>query len=116
MKVNNEWKDYEIIETGNGEKLERWGSVILLRPDPQIIWKNAIDEKKSHAHYLRSSTGGGKWKILKKMPEEWTIGWRNLKFSIKPMGFKHTGLFPEQATNWATMIDLIKNAGRPINV
>lgn len=116
MKVNNEWKDYEILETGNGEKLEKWGKVKLLRPDPQIIWKRQIDEKKSDAHYLRSNTGGGKWKILKNMPEEWTIGWRNLKFSIKPMGFKHTGLFPEQATNWASMIELIKNANRPISV
>lgn len=116
MKVNNEWKDYEILETGNGEKLERWGKVKLLRPDPQIIWKKQIDEKRADAHYLRSNTGGGKWKILKQFPEEWTISWRNLKFLIKPMGFKHTGLFPEQATNWATMIDLIKNAGRQINV
>ena len=116
MKVNNEWKDYEILETGSGEKLERWGKVKLLRPDPQIIWKKDIDEKKSDAHYLRSNTGGGKWKNLKQIPEEWTIGWRNLKFLIKPMGFKHTGLFPEQATNWATMIDLIKSANRPISV
>lgn len=116
MRVNNEWKDYELIETGSGEKLEKWGKVKLLRPDPQIIWKKDINESKADAHYFRSNTGGGKWKILKKMPEEWTIGWRNLKFSIKPMGFKHTGLFPEQATNWATMIELIKNANRPINV
>lgn len=116
MKTNNEWKDYEIIETGSGEKLERWGGVKLLRPDPQIIWKKSISETKADAHYLRSNTGGGKWKILKQMPQEWTIGWRNLKFLIKPMGFKHTGLFPEQATNWATMIDLIKSANRPISV
>ena len=116
MKFNNEWKDYEIIETGNGEKLERWGKVTLLRPDPQIIWKKQINERKADAHYLRSSTGGGKWKNLKSFPEEWVVGWRNLKFSIKPMGFKHTGLFPEQATNWATMIDLIQTANRPINV
>lgn len=116
MKVNSEWKDYEILETGSGEKLERWGKVKLLRPDPQIIWKKLIDEKKADAHYLRSNTGGGKWKVLKQMPEEWQVGWRDLKFSIKPMGFKHTGLFPEQATNWATMIDLIKNANRPIKV
>lgn len=116
MKFNDEWKDYEIIETGSGEKLERWGKVTLLRPDPQIIWKKQISEKKADAHYLRSSTGGGKWKNLKSMPEEWQVGWRNLKFMIKPMGFKHTGLFPEQAVNWATMIDLIKSAGRPISV
>ena len=116
MKFNNEWKDYEIIETGSGEKLERWGKVTLLRPDPQIIWKKNINEKRADAHYLRSSTGGGKWKNLKNFPEEWVVGWRNLKFAIKPMGFKHTGLFPEQAVNWATMIDLIKSANRPINV
>lgn len=116
MRVNNEWKDYEIIETGSGEKLERWGKVKLLRPDPQIIWKKEISERTADAHYLRSNTGGGKWKMLKQFPEEWTVGWRSLKFLIKPMGFKHTGLFPEQATNWATMIDLIKGANRPISV
>lgn len=116
MKFNNEWKDHEIIETGSGEKLEKWGKVTLLRPDPQIIWKRNISEKRADAHYLRSSTGGGKWKNLKNFPEEWVVGWRNLKFAIKPMGFKHTGLFPEQAVNWATMIDLIKSANRPINV
>ena len=116
MKVNTEWKDYEILETGNGEKLERWGKVKLLRPDPQIIWKKQISETKADAHYLRSNTGGGKWKVLKQMPDEWMVGWRGLKFLIKPMGFKHTGLFPEQATNWADMIDLIKSAGRPISV
>lgn len=116
MRFNNEWKDYEILETGSGEKLEKWGKVTLLRPDPQIIWKKQINEKKSDAHYLRSNTGGGKWKNIKSIPEEWVIGWRNLKFAIKPMGFKHTGLFPEQAVNWAEMIDLIKNSNRPINV
>ena len=116
MKVNNEWKDFEVIATGKGEKLERWGNVTLLRPDPQIIWGEKLNEKKADAHYLRSESGGGKWKYINKVPEEWTIGWRNLKFLIKPMGFKHTGLFPEQATNWDMMIDLIKNAKRPINV
>ena len=116
MKVNKEWKDYKIIETGSGEKLEKWGKVRLLRPDPQIIWKKDISEGKADAHYLRSNTGGGKWKILKQMPEEWVIGWRELKFLVKPMGFKHTGLFPEQAVNWASMIELIKSANRPINV
>ncbi len=116
MKINNEWKDFEVIATGKGEKLERWGNVILLRPDPQIIWGEKLNEKKADAHYLRSESGGGKWKYIKNVPEEWTIGWRNLKFLIKPMGFKHTGLFPEQATNWDMMIDLIKKANRPINV
>lgn len=116
MKVNREWKDFEVLATGKGEKLERWGNVTLLRPDPQIIWGDKLNEKKADAHYLRSESGGGKWKYLNKMPEEWTIGWRNLKFLIKPMGFKHTGLFPEQATNWDMMIDLITQANRPINV
>ena len=116
MKVNKEWKEFEVIETGKGEKLERWGNVTLLRPDPQIIWGEKIAEKKADAHYLTSESGGGRWKYISKVPEEWTIGWRNLKFLIKPMGFKHTGLFPEQATNWEMMIDLIQNAKRPINV
>lgn len=116
MRINNEWKDFKILETGSGEKLEKWGKVTLLRPDPQIIWDKDISEKKADAHYLRSSSGGGKWKVIKQMPEEWVVGWRNLKFLVKPMGFKHTGLFPEQATNWDRMIDLIKNAKRPINV
>lgn len=116
MKVNNEWKDFEVIATGKGEKLERWGKITLLRPDPQIIWGEKLNEKKADAHYLRSESGGGKWKYLNKIPEEWTIGWRDLKFLIKPMGFKHTGLFPEQATNWDMMIELIKKANRPINV
>lgn len=116
MQSNAEWKDYEILQTGKGEKLERWGKVKLLRPDPQIIWGESINPKLADAHYLRSSTGGGKWQYNKSIPDEWTVGWRNLKFLIKPMGFKHTGLFPEQAANWAKMIDLIKLANRPIKV
>lgn len=119
MKVANNWKDYEIIATGNGEKLERWNDIYLLRPDPQIIWKS---EKELHkfpnlnAHYHRSSAGGGKWNNLKRTPEEWTVNYKDLTFSIKMMGFKHTGLFPEQAANWDIMMDLIKNANRPIKV
>ena len=119
MNVANEWKDYEIIATGDGEKLERWGNVVLLRPDPQIIWKPSRvlkNEKRLNAHYHRTNTGGGAWEKLKKFPEEWIISYKNLKFLIKPMGFKHTGLFPEQAYNWDVMIDLIKKANRPINV
>lgn len=119
MKYNTEWKDYEVIATSNGEKLERWGNVVLLRPDPQVIWntgKNLRAYKGLNAHYHRQSTGGGHWEYLKSFPEEWNVSWRNLTFSIKPMGFKHTGLFPEQATNWDMMIDLIKNANRPIKV
>lgn len=119
MKYSNSWKDYEIIATANGEKLERWKDIYLLRPDPQIIWKsdkplNAYPAL--HAHYNRSASGGGKWNVLKRFPEEWTVSYKNLTFSIKPMGFKHTGLFPEQAYNWDVMMDLISKANRPINV
>lgn len=119
MLVNKEWKDYEVIATGEGEKLERWGNVKLLRPDPQVIWpaKSYLDRIKDiNAHYIRESTGGGYWQNLLPFKDEWVISWRNLKFKIKPMGFKHTGLFPEQAVNWAQMIDLIKEANRPIKV
>lgn len=119
MKINKEWKDYEIIASGDGEKLERWKDIYLLRPDPQAIWRPSFDLAsfdKLHARYIRSETGGGHWEFLRPMPESWLVGWRNLKFRVKPMGFKHTGLFPEQAANWDVMIDLIKNAGRPISV
>ena len=118
MKVNYEWKDYEILATGEGLKLERWKDVYLLRPDPQVIWKSNIDMQnydKLNARYNRIG-GGGAWDKLKPMPSEWQISWRNLKFQIKPMGFKHTGLFPEQAVNWAKMIDLISSANRPVKV
>jgi 23S rRNA (cytosine1962-C5)-methyltransferase len=114
-----DWKDYSVISTGDGYKLERWGGVILLRPDPQVIWKSSIDMngyKGLAAKYVRSETGGGRWLMKGKMPDEWTVSYKDLKFKIKPMGFKHTGLFPEQAVNWDLMTDLIKNAGREINV
>ena len=119
MKISKDWKDYEIIATGDGEKLERWGNVKLLRPDPQVIWhacKNLSKEKDLNAHYIRESTGGGYWETLKQMPSEWQISYKNLKFLIKPMGFKHTGLFPEQAVNWDFMSELIKTSNRPIKV
>lgn len=119
MKINTEWKDYQILATGNGEKLERWKDVYLLRPDPQAIWKsqkNLSKFDKLNARYLRSETGGGHWEYLKPMPDSWVVGWRDLRFRVKPMGFKHTGLFPEQAVNWAAMIDLIKKANRPVSV
>ena len=118
MKYNEEWKDYEVLATSKGEKLERWGEYKLLRPDPQVIWDNgkSLRVKDLNAHYHRSSSGGGAWEYLKPIKDEWTVAWRNLKFLIKPMGFKHTGLFPEQAVNWAMMIDLIKNANREIKV
>ena len=119
MKSANKWKDYSVISTGDGYKLERWGEVILLRPDPQVIWKSTFDMEKYpglHAVYKRSSSGGGRWEYLRKMPAEWDISYGELKFKIKPMGFKHTGLFPEQAVNWDMMTNLIKNAGREISV
>ena len=119
MNIASEWKDYEILDMANGEKLERWGNVILIRPDPQIIWKNKSFLNKwnmANARYNRSSSGGGGWKYNKKMPESWKIKYKDLTFNIKPMGFKHTGLFPEQAVNWDWMISKIKNEKREINV
>ena len=119
MKFTNDWKDYRVIATGDGEKLENWNGVVLLRPDPQVIWhaKRPLSKDKNlNAWYHRSETGGGAWEYKKKTPEEWTVSYKNLKFSLKTMGFKHTGLFPEQAYNWDKMTDLIKNAGRPISV
>lgn len=119
MRLADKWKDYTVIATGDGYKLERWGGVTLLRPDPQVIWHTGVDMDAYpglNAKYHRSETGGGEWQYLKKMPAEWTVSYGELKFKIKPMGFKHTGLFPEQAANWEVMMDLIKKAGRPISV
>ncbi len=119
MNIANEWKDYEILDMANGEKLERWKDVILVRPDPQVIWKNKSFPNKwndINAKYIRSNTGGGRWEYTKKVPAEWQIRYKDLVFNIKPMGFKHTGLFPEQAVNWDWMINKIKSAGRPIKV
>ena len=118
MFVTDTWKDYQLIDTGDGMKLERWKDITLLRPDPQVIWPyhKPINKKNIHAIYKRSSTGGGNWDFLKPVPEKWTVQWKDLTFSVRPMGFKHTGLFPEQAVNWDWMRNLIKNANRPINV
>lgn len=119
MKYSDEWKDFEVIATGDGEKLERWGNLKLLRPDPQVIWKPTKPLRSYdgiNAIYARHSTGGGVWEFKKGVPDEFYIGWRNLKFKLKLMGFKHTGLFPEQAVNWARMIDLIKGEKRQISV
>ena len=118
MWLADNWKDYTVIDTSSGEKLERWGKYTLVRPDPQVIWKT---EKKNplwrtaDASYKRSRSGGGAWSD-NKLPESWVISYRDLSFRIKPMGFKHTGLFPEQAANWDWFGDLIKNANRPIKV
>lgn len=119
MLVADKWKDYRVIATGDGYKLEDWKGVKLLRPDPQVIWPAGIDMaayKGLNARYSRSATGGGKWEVLKKYPDEWVISYGELKFLIKPMGFKHTGLFPEQAVNWDKMSELIRGSGREINV
>lgn len=119
MELAKNWEDYEIIATGDGYKLERWKDVVLLRPDPQVIWpeQEKLNKYKGlNARYVRSETGGGRWEKLKDFPESWIVKYKELKFLIKPMGFKHTGLFPEQAANWDKMTDLIKNANRPINV
>lgn len=119
MRMATDWQDYELIDTGAGDKLERWGDVILRRPDPQIIWplaKESADWQRPDGHYFRSSSGGGQWQFNKQLPERWTISYGPLRFHIKPTNFKHTGLFPEQAVNWSWMMKRIKEAGRPIRV
>ncbi len=111
MKISNEWKDYKCIDAGDGEKLESWKGIILRRPDPQAIWKvdkNNKDWKTVSGHYHRSSTGGGSWEYKEKIPDSWTVNYKELTFKIAPTSFKHTGLFPEQAVNWDYMIDKIK--------
>lgn len=115
MRIAQHWKDYEIIASGDGQKLERWGNVILLRPDPQAIWRAAFDlsnYKGINAIYRRHSSGGGKWEILKSFPESWVIRYKDLAFYVSPTGFKHTGLFPEQAVNWDIMRQLIEQTNR----
>ena len=111
MKIASEWKEYKILDMANGQKLEKWGNIVLSRPDPQIIWKEKSFPnkwKEINATYNRSKTGGGSWDFKKKLPNKWQIHYKNLTFNIKPMGFKHTGLFPEQAVNWDWMTDKIK--------
>lgn len=119
MNIASNWKDYEILDMADGEKLERWNNIYLVRPDPQIIWKEKSYPEKwklAYARYNRSNTGGGNWQRYKKIPDVWQVKYKDLTFNIKPMGFKHTGLFPEQAVNWDWMISKIKNANRPIKV
>ena len=114
-----QWKDYELIDCSDGERLERWGDIVLIRPDPQIIWhtpkKNPL-WKNAHARYMRSSSGGGAWEYYKKIPSQWKIKYNDLTFNIKPMGFKHTGVFPEQAVNWDYVDEKIKNVKRPLKI
>ena len=118
LKLSDSWKDYECLDAGNGEKLERWGNVILRRPDPQAMWKvNYTDLwKNPDGFYHRSNKGGGYWDFKKKLDEYWTIQYKELTFKVSPTNFKHTGLFPEQATNWDFIIDKIQNSGRKIKV
>ena len=114
----DEWKDYEVLDTSDGEKLERWGNYYLVRPDPQVIWSTPKNHPRWHrydARYARSSSGGGQWS-KNKLPERWQICYKNLTFNVKPMNFKHTGVFPEQASNWDFIDRQIRNAGRPVSV
>lgn len=118
MWIADNWNDYEVIDTSGGEKLERWGDYILVRPDPQVIWNtphNAAEWKQKNGHYHRSNKGGGEWEFFN-LPNEWTIGYRDLTFHLKPFSFKHTGLFPEQAVNWDWCAEKIKNSGRELKV
>lgn len=118
MWIANNWKDYEVLDTSGGEKLERWGKYLLVRPDPQVIWNTPHEHpgwKKKNGHYHRSSKGGGEWEFIN-LPDEWSISYKELTFHLKPFSFKHTGLFPEQAVNWDWFSDLIAHAGRPIKV
>ena len=118
MWIADGWNDYEVIDCSEGEKLERWGDYLLVRPDPQVIWntpKTHRGWKKMNGHYHRSSKGGGEWEFFD-LPEQWSIHYKELTFNLKPFSFKHTGLFPEQAANWDWFGDRIRNAGRPIKV
>ena len=118
MWLADNWKDYEVLDCSKGEKLERWGDYILVRPDPQVIWDTPRKEKgwhKMNAHYHRSKKGGGEWEFFD-LPQQWSIHYRSLTFQLKPFSFKHTGLFPEQAANWDWFSELIKKAGRPVKV
>ena len=118
MWIADNWKDYEVIDTSGGEKLERWGNYLLVRPDPQVIWTSEQKNRgwrRPNAHYHRSKKGGGEWEFID-LPKQWSIHYRDLTFQLKPFSFKHTGLFPEQAVNWDWFSNKIKNAGRPVKV
>ena len=115
MRYSTDWKDYELIDCSSGEKLERWTREILIRPDPQVIWKSERENRlwyQPSAKYVRSRTGGGKWQVYKRMPDAWQVKYKDLSFVVRTMGFKHTGLFPEQAVNWDYTRQLIRNSGR----
>ena len=119
MRAADKWIDYELLDASRGERLERWGDIILIRPDPQILWDTPRKDprwKQAHARYHRSNTGGGQWERYRPIPDSWQIAYGDLLFALKPMGFKHTGLFPEQAVNWDLMASLIKKENRPVRV
>lgn len=119
MRAAENWKDYELLDASSGERLERWGAYTLIRPDPQVLWhtpRKHAGWEQAHARYVRSNTGGGHWETRRPLPASWQIGYGELRFNLKPMGFKHTGLFPEQAVNWDAMAADIRAAGRPIRV
>lgn len=119
MLVADQWNDYELLDCSSGEKLERWGGHILVRPDPQAIWhtpRTARGWKNPSARYARSAAGGGAWEETERLPERWTVGYKSLTFHVRPMNFKHTGLFPEQAVNWDFCMERIAQAGRPVSV
>ena len=114
MFLCDQWLDYEVLDTGDGEKLERWKDVVLCRPDPQVIWPKANPAlwETADARYIRSSSGGGEWEFFRKLPDRWVLTLGSLKFYVRPTGFKHTGLFPEQAANWEFMAERIKKAAK----
>ena len=119
MRFTKNWKDYRLIDASNGEKLERWGDITLIRPDPQVIWKTPKKDSlwyNADARYIRTNTGGGSWDVYKRIPDAWSVCFGNLKFNIKTMGFKHTGLFPEQAVNWELLDETIRGSGRQLKV
>lgn len=118
MWISDHWNDYEVIDCSKGEKLERWGDFLLVRPDPQVIWDTPRTHRgwnKPNARYHRSAKGGGQWEFFD-LPQQWTVSYENLTFNLKPFSFKHTGLFPEQAANWDWFGDLIARSGRPVKV
>ena len=118
MWIADNWKEYEVIDCSNGEKLERWGDYILVRPDPQVIWdtpKTRKEWRRKNGHYHRSKKGGGEWEFFD-LPQQWDLHYKNLTFHLKPFSFKHTGLFPEQAVNWDWFSEKIKHANRPVKV
>ena len=119
MRNTDDWKDYELLDCSSGERLERWGDVILIRPDPQVIWQTEKRHplwKRANARYHRSKTGGGNWEVYSSLPPDWAIRYKDLSFRVKTMDFKHTGLFPEQAVNWDHVMELIRCSDRPLRV